>query len=272
MVVAGDEERAKRFPAKVALEQPGGIRRKIGVKFALDAGLGKVGAGDRHGAPVDFDEKVSPRAGLQVDGEGDVGDKSDLMAQAEMRNIDPKGEGIAPNRAGGRRQVGRNVLGVGVAITQTFGGELRRDFEVGDFQLVFDEGAAGFPVFARPIDLLELRLAMLTQEPRSPIGERIDHWGGALGRIVVELGARPIDISGMKEMAEPIVCPVDRSSHKIGDMGRAQEPVSPDVPDDGDIIFGHSEGGRVGRPAETRPARFLCDDRALAHGLIVAVA
>ncbi|RNJ48779.1 hypothetical protein D1O30_03210 [Methylocystis hirsuta] len=59
-------------------------------------------------------------------------------------------------------------------------------------------------------------------------------------------------------MAQAVVRAVERTADERGDVGRAQEPMSRDVSDDGDVVFGQPKGRPVRRTAETRPAARAC--------------
>lgn len=133
------------------------------------------------------------------------------------------------------------------------------------------KGSAAFAVLSAPIEAPQIYLIMFPQQTRSPIGERIDDRPGAFRRIVVELGAGPIDIPRMIEVAQPMVRAVDRSPHKVGDVSRAQEPMSRNVANDGNVVFSHPEGWRFRCAAETRSAGYARGSCAIAHAFILAV-
>ncbi len=97
----------------------------------------------------------------------------------------------------------------------------KRNAHVGDGQRVLDEVAAGEIVLACPIDVGGID-AVLDQEPRTAVAERIDHGRrSAAVAVGLELRARPVEISGMKEVREPIahflVRGLDRASERCVD-------------------------------------------------------
>ena len=126
------------------------------------------------------------------------------------------------------------------------------DVEVHDVELVLDERAAGLAVLAAPFDVGEVDAVAFDQEAGAAIGKRIDDRRRAGGRVVVELGARPVDVAGMKEARQPIVGAVERAADQRGDVGRAQEAMARELPHDLHVVVGEAEGRRFRRTAEPR--------------------
>jgi hypothetical protein len=102
---------------------------------------------------------------------------------------------------------------------------LQRDPEIGDRKLMLDEGATGLPVLAAPFDIRRGAVAG-DQQPRAAIGERVDDRRRARIWIIVELGARPIDIAGVEKPHQAIVGAVEEASDQHRDVARSQEPVA----------------------------------------------
>jgi hypothetical protein len=62
VLVGGDGQHAKGLPAEMALMLLGGIGGEIDAHPALEAGLQKIGSGDRHGAAVSLDHEAAAGA------------------------------------------------------------------------------------------------------------------------------------------------------------------------------------------------------------------
>jgi len=67
------------------------------------------------------------------------------------------------------------------------------------------------------------------------------------------LGARPVDIAGMKEPQKAIVGAVERAADEGGDVGGFEEAVSGELAHDVHVVVGETKGGRFRRTAEPRP-------------------
>ena len=132
--------------------------------------------------------------------------------------------------------------------------------EIHDVKLVLDERPAGFAVLAAPLDIGEVDAVALDQETGAAVGERIDQRRRAGGRVVVELGARPVDVAGVKEARQPVVGAVERAADQGGDVGGAQEAMPRELAHDLHVVIGQAEGRRFRRTAEPRQARLRCDD------------
>ena len=79
------------------------------------------------------------------------------------------------------------------------------------------------------------------------------------GRIVVELGARPVEVAGMEQPGEAIVGSIEGAADKSRDVRRSQEAMARQVTHDLHVVIGETEGRRLRRTAEPRPAFGLCD-------------
>ncbi len=89
-----------------------------------------------------------------------------------------------------------------VGVDETMAGAVNRgahrQFEIDDFELMFDERPSCLPVSARALGGPEVDPCSHAQQPCSAIGERVNDRSRAYARIIVELGARPIDVACMK--------------------------------------------------------------------------
>src|SRR4051812_11497549 len=136
---------------------------------------------------------------------------------------------------------------------------LHADLEIDDFNLVLDKGPAGFAVLAAPFRVAECGPIPFLEKSYPAIGEGIDHRRRTEGRIVVELGARPVDIPGVEEAQQPVVGAVERAADERRDMRRADQPVPRDDTNDLDIIFRKAKRRRFSGPAKARSARLFPD-------------
>src|SRR5450631_1368247 len=91
------------------------------------------------------------------------------------------------------------------------------DRKVHDLQLVFDKGPAGFAVLAAPLDVREVEAVLFNEKPGAAIGERVDVRSGAGGWIVVELGARAVEIAGVEEAVQAVIGAIERAADQSGD-------------------------------------------------------
>src|SRR5204862_5477303 len=108
------------------------------------------------------------------------------------------------------------------------------------------------------------------QQPRTTIGERVDEWFGTLGRIVVELGARTIDVAGVKKSRQSIVDAIEGAGSQRGDVGRSQETVMREIANDLHVVIGDAESRRFRRTAKPRATyRFLSCQ--FDHDTIIAI-
>lgn len=55
---------------------------------------------------------------------------------------------------------------------------------------------------------------------------------------------RPVQISGVEEPSEPVICAIDRAAHERGDMCRSQEAISRKLADDNHVVVGYTKGWR----------------------------
>ena len=78
-------------------------------------------------------------------------------------------------------------------------GTLQGNPKIDDLNLVIDKRALYLAVLAAPRDRGGHKIATLVQEPRSPIGQGVEHRRGARGRKAIELGTRTVDIAGVEE-------------------------------------------------------------------------
>jgi hypothetical protein len=134
---------------------------------------------------------------------------------------------------------------------------LKRDLKIDDLDLMLDERSARFAVLSAPVAGTAKAVA-LADQPGAPISESIDHRCRTVGREAVELGARTIDVAGVKKQAEPVVGAVERAADKRGKVRRSNEPVPRNLTDDLYIIFGETKGRWLRRTTEPRqPNRSL---------------
>ena len=91
---------------------------------------------------------------------------------------------------------------------------------------MLDERPTGAAVLSTPFDIRKFDAVAFYQQPRTAIGERIDHRRGAEGRVVVELGARAIDIAGVKKFTKPIVGAVEGAADEGCNMRGLQEAMA----------------------------------------------
>ena len=72
-------------------------------------------------------------------------------------------------------------------------------------------------------------------------------------RVVVELGARPVNVTGMKEPQKAIVVAVERAADQGSDMSGFEKAVPRKLAHDVHVVVGEAEGWRLRRTAEPRP-------------------
>ena len=140
---------------------------------------------------------------------------------------------------------------------------LHADLEIDDLDLVLDKGPARFAVLAAPFRIAECGPIPFLEKSYPAIGEGIDHRRRAEGRIVVELGARPVDVAGMEEAHQPVVGAVERAADQRRDVRRADQPMPRDDAHDLDIIFRKAERRWRCGTAEPRPAHRLLNRNGL---------
>ena len=132
------------------------MRGEIRAHFPLEARLQKIGAGDGHRAAVDLDHEGMAGAVGELESEDEVGDEADLVHDSLVRELHAQGQRIA----GGARLLGEasdDVVGVDeLHVASSAGGELKRDREIDDLQLMFDERTAGLAILPAPFDIGEL--------------------------------------------------------------------------------------------------------------------
>ena len=148
----------------------------------------------------------------------EIRDKPHFVQDAPMRERNAQREWIAGGDAligeGSDELVGVNELHVGASA----GRALQPDREVHDLELVLNEWPPGLAVLAAPFDVGEFDTVALYKQARAAVGERVDHRGGP-DRIEVELGARAVDVAGMKEPQKAVVGAVERAADEGGDVG-----------------------------------------------------
>ena len=162
-VVGRYGEHAKGFPSELPLVLSGGVRCEIGAHLALEARLQKIGAGDGHRAAIDLDHKGMVRAIGKLQPEGQVGDKANLVHDSLVRELHAQRQRIV---CGARllRKSGDDVVGMNeLHVASSAGGDLQRDREIDDLQLMLDKRPAGFAVLAAPFDVGELDAVALDQ-------------------------------------------------------------------------------------------------------------
>ena len=130
---------------------------------------------------------------------------------------------------------------------------LQGDPKVDGLQLMLDERSAGCLVLAAPRDIGEGRTIALDQQAGAAISESIGI-GCRAYREAVELGARAVDIAGVKKAGEAIVGAVEGAADQGGDVGGAEETVAGEMADDENIVVGQPERRRFRRTAEPRTA------------------
>ena len=72
--------------------------------------------------------------------------------------------------------------------------------------------------------------------------------------VVVELRARPVNVTGMKEPQKAVVGAVERAADERGDVRRTQEAVTRKLAHNVHVVISETEGRRLRRTAEPRPA------------------
>ena len=92
----------------------------------------------------------------------------------------------------------KDFIGVDETMAGAENGVAHRQLEIGDLELMFDERPGRFPIPARALGGREVDLGSRAQQPCSAIGERVNDRSRACARIIVELGARPVDVAGME--------------------------------------------------------------------------
>src|SRR5262249_5855046 len=148
--------------------------------------LQHVGAGDWHRPSVDLDHEAPARPVVKPDSENEVGDNTDVVRPALMRDDGPQCQRIPPS-----------AYVVGKAANQLFGGDepnpsvppggkLQSYRKLEYLQLMFDKGSARSLIVATYRGGCGLN-ATLDQEPCPAVRKRIDHGSGAVRRVVVEL-------------------------------------------------------------------------------------
>ena len=116
------------------------------------------------------------------------------------------------------------------------------------------KGRPAVAVLAAPFDVGEIGAVAVGEKTGAAVGKGIGDRRRAGGRVVVELGARAVDIAGMEKAQETIVGAVERAADQGGDVGRAQEAIARQLADDDDIVVGETKGRRFRRTAEARAA------------------
>ncbi len=121
-------------------------------------------------------------------------------------------------------------------------GALERDHEVGDGERVVEEEAGRVVVAA-----LGVLPCLLGQEPLAAAGEAIDHRLRAAARqVVVDLGARPVDVAVVVELVEPAQdLHLRLLRHERLNVRRADEPMPGGRLEDRDVALGDREPRRA---------------------------
>src|SRR4029077_418702 len=144
--------------------------------------------------------------------EDQIGDKADFVGDALVRNLYPKRKGVALAEAlvGERSDDFVRVNKPYVAASRSRA--LQRHVEIHDLKLVLDERSPGVAILAAPFDIGEIDAVALDQEPRAAIGKGVSHGRRSRSRIVVEFGARAIDVAGMEQPAQAIIGAIGRAA------------------------------------------------------------
>jgi hypothetical protein len=99
----------------------------------------------------------------ELESEDEVGDEADLVHDSLVRELHAKRQGIARG-ASLLGESGDDVVGMDeLHVASSSCGELKRDREIDDLQLMFDERPPGLAVFAAPFDVGELDAVALDQ-------------------------------------------------------------------------------------------------------------
>ncbi len=203
-MVGGDRQDAKRVPAEKPLVLLGRVCGEIRAHLSREAGLRELAGNSRpadyrHRAAVDLDEEVAAPTALKVEGEGEIGHHADLPTDALVREGDTHRERFAGATLRRGRRGDHLVRMYETHVATIARRVLQRHVEVDDLQLVLDERPAGFAVLAASVDVGESDPVVLDQKTRSAIGEPVHERCGLAGRVIVELGARSIDVAVMEE-------------------------------------------------------------------------
>src|SRR5205823_1292431 len=123
----------------------------------------EVGAHDRHGATIDLDHEVATGAAGEHETERKIGNDSDLLQHALVRDFRPQGKWIA-SIEGLIGERGDQLVRVDQLLVSAPHGYLQGDIEIDDRQLVLDEGTPGAAVVAAPLDIGEINAVAFDQE------------------------------------------------------------------------------------------------------------
>ncbi len=86
-MIGRHREHAKSFPSKMPFMFIFGVRREVCAHFPLEADLADIASRNRHRAPVDLDHEATARAVGKPKPKDKIGDESDFMHGALMRNV-----------------------------------------------------------------------------------------------------------------------------------------------------------------------------------------
>src|SRR5271165_3622570 len=99
----------------------------------------------------------------ELESEDEVGDEADLVHGSLVRELHAQRQRIACG-ASLLRESGDDIVGMDeLHVVSNASGELQRDREIDDLQLMLDERAAGAAVLAAPFDICELDAVALDQ-------------------------------------------------------------------------------------------------------------
>ncbi len=256
MKVSSEDEDTEALPSELALVLLDRVGGEVAPHLPLDAGLDQIGPADRHRPAVDLDHEIAARAVSQSQPEDEVGNDTEIVAKAAMRDANAKRERIAlAERL--IRERGDHLVGVNEPqIIAPLRGALHRDIEVHDLKLVFDERPAGFPVLAAPLDVGEVDAVAFDEKAGAAVGECVHHRARSGGRVVVELGARTVEVAGMEEPGQTIVGAIEGAANKRGDVGRSEEAVAGKLAHDRHVIVRQTKCGWRRRAAKPGPAQW----------------
>ena len=208
VLIGRDDQHAEIRPAELLAVLLRGMRGEVDPHLALDAGLLRIGTSHRHRAAVDLHHEIAPAAIRQFQSEHDVRNDGRIAYHTAVGQFRMQGERVCrrePMRSGGDHLVGgdqRDAAARPHCAQHT-------DLEIDCCDLVLDKGPAGFAVLTAPFGIAELDPIPFPEKSYPAIGESIDHRRRAEGRIVVELGARPVDVAGVEEAQQPVIGAVE---------------------------------------------------------------
>ena len=171
-------EHAERLPSEMLLVLFPGMGGEIGAHFALEARLQKIGAGDGHRAAVDLDHKGMAGAVRELKSEDEVRDDADFVHFSLVRELHAQRQRIARG-ASLLRESGDDVVGMDeLHVASSTGGDLQRDREIDDLQLMLDKRAAGLRK-----QIGERLVGALLEGFRRVAREQIERLPGTIGEL-----------------------------------------------------------------------------------------